>query len=204
MKIGLYFGTFNPIHVGHLVIANYMADFTDLDQVWLVVSPHNPLKEKSTLLTDYHRLALVKVAIEENPKLKASDIEFNLSKPSYTATTLAYLKDKYPQHEFSLIMGEDNLRTLHKWFNHDVILKNHKIYVYPRVLTNQEEAEVSTINSQVTNDFADNHNVIYCEDAPVMKVSASFVRHAIKEGKDVRYLLTEPVHRYIDEMNFYR
>lgn len=181
-----------------------MADFTDLDQVWLVVSPHNPLKEKSTLLTDYHRLALVKVAIEENPKLKASDIEFNLSKPSYTATTLAYLKDKYPQHEFSLIMGEDNLRTLHKWFNHDVILKNHKIYVYPRVLTHQEEAEVTTINSQVTNDFAENQNVIYCEDAPVMKVSASFVRHAIKEGKDVRYLLTEPVHRYIDEMNFYR
>jgi len=114
------------------------------------------------------------------------------------------LKDKYPQHEFSLIMGEDNLRTLHKWFNHDVILKNHKIYVYPRVLTHQEEAEVTTINSQVTNDFAENQNVIYCEDAPVMKVSASFVRHAIKEGKDVRYLLTEPVHRYIDEMNFYR
>ncbi len=204
MKIGLYFGTFNPIHVGHLVIANYMADFTELDQVWLIVSPHNPLKEKSSLLTDYHRLALVKVAIDDNPKLKASDIEFNLPKPSYTATTLAYLKDKYPQHEFALIMGEDNLRTLHKWRNHDVILKNHKIYVYPRVLTLQEEAEVSSINSQVNNDFADNPNVIYCEDAPVMKVSASFVRHAIKEGKDVRYLLTEPVHRYIDEMNFYR
>lgn len=204
MKIGLYFGTFNPIHVGHLVIANYMADFTELDQVWLIVSPHNPLKEKSSLLTDYHRLALVKIAIDDNPKLKASDIEFNLPKPSYTAITLAYLKDKYPQHEFALIMGEDNLRTLHKWRNHDVILKNHKIYVYPRVLTLQEEAEVSSINSQVNNDFADNPNVIYCEDAPVMKVSASFVRHAIKEGKDVRYLLTEPVHRYIDEMNFYR
>jgi nicotinate-nucleotide adenylyltransferase len=204
MKIGLYFGTFNPIHVGHLVIANYMADFTELDQVWLVVSPHNPLKEKSTLLTDYHRLALVKIAIDDNPKLKASDIEFNLPKPNYTTTTLAYLKDKYPQHEFALIMGEDNLRTLHKWRNHDVILKNHKIYVYPRVLTLQEEAEVSSINLKVTNDFADNPNVIFCEDAPVMKVSASFVRHAIKEGKDVRYLLTEPVHRYIDEMNFYR
>ena len=204
MKIGLYFGTFNPIHVGHLVIANYMAHFMELDQVWLVVSPHNPLKEKSTLLTDYHRLALVKIAIDDNPKLKASDIEFNLPKPNYTATTLAYLKDKYPQHEFALIMGEDNLRTLHKWRNHDIILKNHKIYVYPRVLTLQEEAEVSTINLQVTNDFADNPNVIFCEDAPVMKVSASFVRHAIKEGKDVRYLLTEPVHRYIDEMNFYR
>lgn len=203
MKIGLYFGTFNPIHVGHLVIANYMADFTDLDQVWLVVSPHNPLKEKSTLLTDYHRLALVKVAIDDNPKLKASDIEFNLPKPSYTATTLAYLKDKFPQHEFALIMGEDNLRTLHKWYNHEVILKNHKIYVYPRVLTLQEEAEVKDINQQIVNEFSSNANVIYCEDAPVMKVSASFVRQAIKDGKDVRYLLTEPVHKYIEEMHFY-
>jgi nicotinate-nucleotide adenylyltransferase len=204
MNIGLYFGTFNPIHVGHLVIANYMADFTDLDQVWLIVSPHNPLKEKSTLLTDLHRLALVKIAIDDNPKLRASDIEFSLPKPSYTATTLAYLKDNYPQHNFALIMGEDNLRTLHKWFNHDVILKNHKIYVYPRVLTVQEEAEVTGINSHVGNDFADNANVVFCDDAPVMKVSASFVRNAIRDGKDVRYLLTEPVHKYIEEMNFYR
>jgi len=204
MNIGLYFGTFNPIHVGHLVIANYMADFTDLDQVWLIVSPHNPLKEKSTLLTDLHRLALVKIAIDDNPKLRASDIEFSLPKPSYTATTLAYLKDNYPQHNFALIMGEDNLRTLHKWYNHDVILKNHKIYVYPRVLTVQEEAEVTGINSHIGNDFADNANVVFCDDAPVMKVSASFVRNAIRDGKDVRYLLTEPVHKYIEEMNFYR
>lgn len=204
MNIGLYFGTFNPIHVGHLVIANYMADFTDLDQVWLIVSPHNPLKEKSTLLTDLHRLALVKIAIDDNPKLRASDIEFSLPKPSYTATTLAYLKDKYPEHNFALIMGEDNLRTLHKWYNHDVILKNHKIYVYPRVLTVQEEAEVTGINSHIGNDFAKDANVVFCDDAPVMKVSASFVRNAIRDGKDVRYLLTEPVHKYIEEMNFYR
>lgn len=204
MKIGLYFGTYNPIHVGHLVIANYMAEYTDLDQVWLVVSPQNPLKEKSSLLTDYHRLALVKIAIDDNLKLRASDIEFNLSKPSYTATTLAYLKEKHPEHEFALIMGEDNLRTLHKWQNHEIILKNHKIYVYPRVLTTQEEAEVTTINAQIGNDFAQNTNVVLCDDAPVMKVSASFIRQAIKDGKDVRYLLTEPVHKYIDEMNFYR
>lgn len=204
MNIGLYFGTFNPIHVGHLVIANYMADFTDLDQVWLIVSPHNPLKEKATLLTDLHRLALVKVAIDDNPKLRASDIEFSLPKPSYTATTLAYLQDKFPQHNFALIMGEDNLRTLHKWYNHDVILKNHKIYVYPRVLTVQEEAEVTGINSHIGNDFAEDANVVFCNDAPVMKVSATFVRNAIRDGKDVRYLLTEPVHKYIEEMNFYR
>lgn len=204
MKIGLYFGTFNPIHVGHLVIANYMADFTELEQVWLVVSPHNPLKEKATLLTDMHRLALVKVAIDDNSKLRASDIEFNLPKPSYASTTLAYLKEKYPENEFALIMGEDNLRTLHKWKNHETILKNHKIYVYPRVLTTQEETEVSDINSKIGNDFSQNTNVIFCEDAPVMKVSATFVRNAIKDGKDVRYLLTEPVHKYIEEMHFYK
>jgi nicotinate-nucleotide adenylyltransferase len=204
MKIGLYFGTYNPVHVGHLVIANYMAEYTDLDQVWLIVSPQNPLKEKSSLLADYHRLALVKIAIDDNPKLRASDIEFKLPKPSYTATTLAYLKEKHPEHEFALIMGEDNLRTLHKWQNHEIILKNHKIYVYPRVLTTQEEAEVSTINAQIGNDFAQNTNVVLCDDAPVMKVSASFIRQAIKDNKDVRYLLTESVHKYIDEMNFYR
>lgn len=204
MKIGLYFGTFNPIHVGHLVIANYMADYTDLDQVWLMVTPQNPLKVKSSLLADYHRLALVRVAIEDNTNLSASDIEFKLPKPSYTATTLAYLKEKYPDNEFSLIMGEDNLRTFHKWYNHEVILKNHKFYVYPRVLTTQEEEEVREIGNLHDNLLSDHPNVIFCNDAPVMKVSSSFVRHAIKEGKDVRYLLTEPVQKYIEEMNFYK
>ena len=204
MKIGLYFGTFNPIHVGHLVIANYMADYTDLDQVWLVVSPQNPLKVKSSLLPDFHRLAIVKAAIDDNPKLRASDIEFKLSKPSYTATTLTYLAEKYPENKFSLIMGEDNLRTLHKWFNHEVILKNHDFYVYPRVLTEQEEIEIDQIGSLPDNLFRDLPNLTICNEAPVMKVSASFVRNAIKSGKDVRYLLTEPVRKYIDEMNFYK
>jgi nicotinate-nucleotide adenylyltransferase len=204
MKIGLYFGTFNPIHVGHLVIANYMADYTDLDQVWLVVSPQNPLKVKSSLLPDFHRLAIVKAAIDDNPKLRASDIEFKLSKPSYTATTLTYLAEKYPENKFSLIMGEDNLRTLHKWFNHEVILKNHDFYVYPRVLTEQEEIEIDQIGSLPDNLFRNLPNVTICNEAPVMKVSASFVRNAIKSGKDVRYLLTEPVRKYIDEMNFYK
>jgi nicotinate-nucleotide adenylyltransferase len=204
MNIGLYFGTFNPIHVGHLVIANYMAEFTDLDQVWLVVSPHNPLKEKSTLLADHHRLALVQVAIEDNDNLRASDIEFKLPKPSYTVTTLTHLKERYPQHEFALIMGEDNLRTLHKWYNHEYLLKNHRIYVYPRVLTIQEEAEVQEIGMQTKNAFSEHENVIICDDAPVMKVSASFIRNAIRDKKDVRYLLTDPVQKYIDEMNFYK
>lgn len=204
MKVGLYFGTFNPIHVGHLVIANYMAEYTDLDQVWLVVSPQNPLKKKSSLLADFHRLSIVKAAIDDNPKLKASDIEFKLTKPSYTATTLAYLAEKHPDYTFSLIMGEDNLRTLHKWFNHEIILKNYDFYVYPRVLTEQEEDEVQEIGSRPDNQFRNLPNVHICNEAPVMKVSASFVRNAIKEGKDVRYLLTEPVRKYIEEMNFYK
>ena len=204
MKIGLYFGTFNPIHVGHLVIANYMVDYTDLDKVWLVVSPHNPLKDKSTLLPDFHRLALVREAIYENPKLKACDVEFHLSKPSYTITTLAYLIEQYPEHEFSLIMGEDNLRTLHKWFNHEVLLKNHHIYVYPRALTLQEEQEVRSISESITTNYSSCPTIVFCNDAPVMKVSSSFIRKAIKEGRDVRYLLTEPVFKYVEEMHFYK
>ena len=134
-NIGLYFGTFNPIHVGHLVIANYMADYTDLDEVWLVVSPQNPLKKKESLLPDYHRLSLVRIAIEDNTKLKACNEEFNLPIPSYTINTLAFLKEKYGDSKFHLIMGEDNLRSFHKWKNHEEIIKYNKIYVYPRVLT---------------------------------------------------------------------
>ena len=204
MKIGLYFGTFNPIHVGHLVIANYMAEYTDLEQIWLVVTPHNPLKDKSTLLNDRHRFNMVQEAIFDNAKLKASDVEFKLPKPSYTITTLTYLQEKHSKHEFSLIMGEDNLRTFHKWYNHEVILEKHKLYVYPRVLTVHEELEVKTISNDLLNNYRSHKNVIICDDAPIMKVSSSFIRDAIKNGKDVRYLLTEPVYKYIDEMNFYK
>lgn len=204
MKVGLYFGTFNPIHVGHLVIANYMADYTDLDQVWLVVTPQNPMKKKSSLLADYHRLALVRVAIQDNPKLRASDVEFNLPQPSYTSTTLAYLKEKHPGHEFSMIMGEDNLRTLNKWYNFEHLLANYRFYVYPRVLTLSEEEEVQSMETRVKNGLEDHPSVIMCDDAPVMKVSSSFVRQAIKDKKDVRYLLTEAVYKYIDEMSFYK
>jgi nicotinate-nucleotide adenylyltransferase len=144
MNIGLYFGTYNPIHVGHLIIANHMVDNSELDQVWLVVSPQNPLKNKATLLADYHRLALVEIAVEGNVKLKASNIEFDLPKPSYTIDTLTYIHEKYPDHNFSIIMGEDNLRTLHKWKNYEQILNNHNIYVYPRALTQQELLEKSS------------------------------------------------------------
>lgn len=203
MKVGLYFGTFNPIHVGHLIIANYMTEYGGLDQVWIVVSPQNPLKKKKTLLADYHRLALVRAAIEDDPKLTVSDIEFQLPIPSYTSTTLTYLKEKHPEHSFSLIMGEDNLRTFHKWFNHEVILENHSIYVYPRVLTIQEEAAQKEENLE-SNGFENHANIIFCNDAPVMRVSSSFIRNSIADGKDVRYLLTEPVHKYVEEMHFYK
>lgn len=204
MNIGLYFGTFNPIHIGHLIISNYMADYTDLDQVWLIVSPQNPLKKKSSLLEDYHRLAIVKVAIDDNLKLRASDIEFNMPRPSYTSDTLAYIQEKHPENNFHLIMGEDNLRTFHKWKNFEHILENHKIYVYPRVLTIQEEMEVEEIGYLPENNLQKHKNIELCDDAPIMKVSSSFIRQAIKDGNDVRYLLTDPVHKYVEEMNFYR
>jgi len=202
MNIGLYFGTFNPIHVGHMVIANHMANYTELDQVWIVVSPQNPLKKKKSLLDDYHRLAIVQIAVEDNDNLKVSDIEFKLPQPSYTSNTLVYIQEKYPQHSFSLIMGEDNLRTFHKWKNYEDIISNHKLYIYPRVLTELEETDTNKL-SHSGNNLKNNPNVIFC-DAPVMKISASFIRTAIKENKNVKYLLTEPVHKYISEMNFYR
>ena len=199
-KIGLFFGTYNPIHVGHLVIANHLANYTELDEVWLVVSPQNPLKKKDSLLQDYHRLALVRVAIEDNPKLKASEIEFSLPKPSYTSNTLAHINEKYPDYSFALIMGEDNLRTFHKWKNYEDILKNNQIYVYPRILTEQEKL---ASNSEINNELDKHKNITICADVPVMKVSASFIRKAVKEKKDVSYLLTQPVFKYLTEMHFY-
>ena len=199
-KVGLFFGSFNPIHVGHLILGNHLADTTDLSEVWFVVSPHNPHKEKSNLLDDHHRLAMVRIAVEDNTKLKASDVEFNLPKPSYTVFTLQNLKEQYPDYTFALIMGEDNLRTLHKWKNYEYILENHQIYVYPRVLTIQEAKS----DEQSSNDFDEHPNVVLLEDVPLMKVSSSFIRAAIQQGHDVRYLLTEKVYQYLDEMNFYK
>jgi nicotinate-nucleotide adenylyltransferase len=192
MKIGLYFGTFNPIHVGHLIIANHMAEYADLDQIWMVVTPHNPLKKKNTLLDDYHRLQMVHLATEDFPKIKPSDIEFKLSQPNYTVNTLVHLQEKYPNYEFSLIMGEDNLKSLHKWKNYEVILENHEIYVYPRI---SSEAENATIK---------NHPKIHMIDAPVVEISSTFIRDNIKKGKNVQPLLPAKVWEYIDHNNFYK
>lgn len=192
MKIGLYFGTYNPIHVGHLIIANHMAEFTDLDQIWMVVTPHNPLKKKATLLDDHHRLQMVYLATEDFQKIKPSDIEFKLLQPNYTVNTLSHLQDKYPNHEFSLIMGEDNLKTLHKWKNYEVILNNHDIFVYPRISAEPENTELKS------------NPKIHIIDAPVVEISSTFIRNNIKKGKNIQPLLPSKVWEYIDHNNFYK
>lgn len=192
MKIGLYFGTFNPIHIGHLIIGNHMAEFSDLEQVWFVVTPHNPHKTKNTLLDDYKRLEMVFMATENYPKLKPSDIEFKLPQPNYTVNTLAHLQEKYPQHEFALIMGEDNLNSLHKWKNYDVILQNHDIYVYPRISGDTVNPELGI------------HPKIHRIAAPVVEISSTFIRDSIKAGKNVRALLPEAVWQYVDHNNLYK
>lgn len=196
MKIGLYFGTFNPIHIGHLVIANYMVQFTELQKIWFVVSPKNPFKQKQSLLKDHHRIALVREGIEGNPNFHASDIEFGLPIPSYTVNTLAHLREKYPNDEFALIMGEDNLRGFHKWKNHKEIIAHHELYVYPRAVI--EEKDKTEFNYPFKN-----HPKVHYADAPVMNISASFIRNTIKQGKSVQYLLSPPVHKYLTEMHFY-
>ena len=201
-KVGLYFGTFNPIHVGHLVIANYMAAYTDLDEIWLVVSPQNPLKDQSELLEDRMRLAMVQEAVKDNNNIKVSNIEFNLPKPSYTIDTLKHLAQLYADKEFSLIMGEDNLRMFHKWKGFEQILADYQLYVYPRVLTEQEQTELDKAMGNESNELYNHDKVTMC-DAPVMKVSATFIRKAIREKKDVRYLLTEPVHQFVKENSLY-
>ena len=200
-NIGLFFGTFNPIHVGHLIIANHMVASTDLEKVWLVVSPHNPMKKKATLLNDGQRLMMVRLAVEENSKLEASNVEFGLEKPSYTVKTLTHLKEKYPNHRFSLIMGEDNLRTFHKWYNYEKILNDYRIYVYPRI---GSDLTPSLSDHQLGLDIENHANITFCQDTSVLNISASFIRAAIRNGQDVRYLLTEPVYNYVKEMRFYK
>ena len=195
MKIGLYFGTFNPIHVGHLIIANHFAEFTDLEQIWMVVTPHNPLKKKDTLLADHKRYEMVFLATEEYPKIKPSKIEFDLPQPNYTVTTLAHLQEKYPQHAFSLIMGEDNLNSFHKWKNYEFILDNHSIYVYPRVIETKENDSQLNIK---------NHSNIRFVAAPIIEISSTFIRESIKNKKNIRPLLPEKVWEFIDYNNLYK
>ena len=192
MKIGLFFGTYNPIHVGHLIIANHLAEHSDLDQIWLVVTPQSPHKTKQSLLDNHQRLELVFLATKDYPKLAPSAIEFNLPQPNYTVRTLAYLEEKHPENQFALIMGEDNLRSLPKWKNAEVIMGNYPIYVYPRKM-NPSSSSASFSSETVT----------YI-DAPVIEVSSTFIRQQIKDGKNIKPLLPMAVWNYIDEMNFYK
>lgn len=191
MKTGLFFGSFNPVHVGHMVIAQYFAEFTDLAQVWLVVSPQNPHKHSSSLLQDYHRFEMVRLAVGDYLKLKASKVEFNLPKPSYTVDTLAYLREQHPDRSFVPIMGTDNLENLHKWKNWEVILQEHEVYVYPRP-------------GHDGGSLVNHPKVRLVSGVPQMEISASFIRESIAHKKDIRYMLTAEVHTYLDEMNFYR
>lgn len=190
MHIGLFFGSFNPVHVGHMVLANYMVSFTELEQVWFVVSPHNPLKDKASLLDQNQRLHMVNLAIGDANKLKSSNVEFKLSQPSYTIYTLAHLKEQYPQHQFSLIMGEDNLQSFTKWKNYEEILKNHMIFVYPR--PNSDSGELS------------HHKNVIMTKAPLMEISSSMIRKSIKAKTDVSFFVPATVWEYLDEMHFYK
>ncbi|MCB0687310.1 MAG: nicotinate-nucleotide adenylyltransferase [Saprospiraceae bacterium] len=191
MKVGLFFGSFNPVHTGHMIIANQIVHLTGLDQVWMVVSPHNPLKKKSTLANDFDRLHLVNLAIGENTRIKASNIEFNLPKPSYTVDTLTYLLEKYPDYQFVLIMGADNLETLHKWKNYEKILQNHEIYVYLRPGS----------NAQIT---FDNHHITILQQFPLLDISSTYVRECLQKGISIQYLVPDAVFEYLDGSTMYR
>jgi nicotinate-nucleotide adenylyltransferase len=190
MHIGLFFGSFNPVHIGHMVLANYMVSFTDMQEVWFVVSPQNPLKTKNQLLNQNHRLHMVDLAIDDHPRMRSSNIEFSLSQPSYTINTLVHLKDQFPQHDFSLIMGQDNLCSFHRWKNHEEILKGYHIYVYPR-----PDCDTTQFDS---------HPHVHMTEAPVIDISSTFIRNSISAGKDVRFYLPGKVWEEVDAMGFYR
>ena len=190
MKIGLLFGSFNPVHIGHLIIANYMANHTDLDKVWLVVSPQNPLKKYGDLINTYDRLEMARLATDNSDNIEVSDVELKLPQPSYTIDTLTHLKEKYPQHEFAIIMGSDNLVTLHKWKNYKLILRDYQIYVYPR--PGYENTDLAT------------HPSVHITMTPLMELSATFIRKSISEKKNVQYFVPDPVLKFIESKGLYR
>jgi len=192
MKVGLFFGTFNPIHIGHMIIANYMVEFSDLEEIWFVVTPQSPFKQKTSMLSNHHRLSIANIAVENYPKLKTTDIEFSLSQPNYTINTLAYIEEKHPEKQFCLIMGEDNLKGFHKWKNNETILQNYELYVYPRVS-----------EGKIENQFT-HHPKVHKVNAPIVQISSTFIRKAIKEKRDISIMLPINVWEYIDEMNFYK
>lgn len=189
MNIGLYFGSFNPVHVGHLIIANHILNETPIEKIWFVVSPQNPFKPSQGLLNEYHRLHLVRLATEDDIRIKASDIEFNLPRPSYTATTLAYLAEKFPENRFSIIMGSDSFQNLPKWKNYETIVKNYQVYVYKRP------------GFEVTNGIGADLHLL---DAPLLELSATRIREYIKEGKSARYMVPDKVLEEIEKGGYYK
>jgi len=189
MNIGLYFGSFNPIHVGHLIIANHILNETKIEKIWFIVSPQNPFKENRLLLNEYDRLHLVRLATQDDNRIKCSDIEFSLPKPSYTSNTMAFLSEKHPEHTFSIIMGSDSYQNLNKWKNYETIVDNYDIYVYLR----KEHGIQNVIKSPP---------IIL--DAPLIEISASQIRENIKTGKSIRYLVPEIVREEIETRKFYK
>ncbi|MCW3107841.1 MAG: nicotinic acid mononucleotide adenylyltransferase [Segetibacter sp.] len=188
MKIGLYFGSFNPVHIGHLIIGSFVANNTDVDQVWFVVSPHNPLKKTSTLLNEYHRLHLVQLAIEKDEQLKTSNIEFKLPRPSYTIDTLTYLQEKYPTYQFAVVMGSDSFQNISKWKNYEQLLKYYSFYVYIRPGFKIKET-------------GENIKVL---KAPLLEISSTRLRESIREGKSIRYFVPESVREEIERNGYYK
>jgi len=189
-KTGLFFGSFNPVHVGHMIIANYLLQHSDLSEVWMVVSPHNPLKKKASLAKDHDRIHLVNLAIGDNTQIKGSDIEFKLPQPSYTVDTLAFIREKYPQKEFVLLMGGDNIGTLHKWKNYEFLLREYKIYVY-----NRPGYELGPLEQ---------HENVRVFHAPLLDISASYIRKQVKEDKSIQYLVPDKVYEYLEQVPIYK
>ena len=189
MNIGLYFGSFNPIHIGHLIIANHVLNETHINKIWFIVSPQNPFKESKTLLNEFDRLHLVRLATQDDSRIKCSDIEFNLPKPSYTSNTLTFLSEKYPEHQFSIIMGSDSYQNLEKWKNYETIINNYPVYVYKRE------------GHEIKKTF-DKGAVIL--SAPIIQISASQIREYIRSAKSIRYLVPEIVREEIESRKFYK
>ena len=193
-KVGLYFGSFNPIHLGHLIIANHMLIRADLDEVWIVVTPSSPFKLNTEMIAEQHRLQMVKLAVSENPSIFASDVEFTLDRPSYTVDTLRFLRDKFTQIEFSVILGEDNYQNLHKWKDYSEIVDNHRLLIYPRRLSSSTEVRGNNI---------ENSKAVLYTKAPMIEISSTYIREAIENKQDVQYLLPDPVIFYIGNNHLY-
>lgn len=189
MHIGLYFGSFNPIHTGHLIVANHVIEHSEIDKIWFVVSPHNPLKDAHSLLNEYDRLHLVNLAIEDNPKFRASNVEFHLPKPSYTIDTLTYLTEKFPLEQFSIIMGSDSFQNIHRWKNFEQLVSRYSFVIYNRPgfdITEKHGARITIVN------------------APLLDISSTHIRSEVKEKRSIKYLVPDAVGQYIENNNYYK